>query len=354
MAAVVAVTVAGTLVERRGRARAVGGGHRAPPAARRRAWLCCSPPGAPRWLLWTGAALTLLFVVLAVFADWIAPYGFNQYHGPRRPFPPAGRARRRRTGSARRSTPRTCCPGSSTGARTSIEVVAAGAARSGLVVGVPLGLVSGYFGGWLDRGAGAVQGLRCSPSRYLLLAIVIAFLLQGSVGGGVLTAAIAITVVYIPQYFRVVRNTRAVGARGAVRRGRARPSGPGRARSSAATCSSTSSSPCRSSRRSNAADAILTLAGARRSSASAWTRRWRPSGATTSRGASPTPQAGYLVDGHVPGARDRPARHRAHAARRGPERHAQPGAAPAAFSARRLRPAGAEPRRWRAAAIPEP
>ena len=41
---------------------------------------------------------------------------------------------------------------------------------------------------------------------YLLLAIVIAFLLSSSVGQGVFTAAIAITIVYIPQYFRVVRN----------------------------------------------------------------------------------------------------------------------------------------------------
>jgi peptide/nickel transport system permease protein len=41
---------------------------------------------------------------------------------------------------------------------------------------------------------------------YLLLAIVIAFLLSDSIGQGVFTAAVAITVVYIPQYFRVVRN----------------------------------------------------------------------------------------------------------------------------------------------------
>jgi peptide/nickel transport system permease protein len=41
---------------------------------------------------------------------------------------------------------------------------------------------------------------------YLLLAIVIAFLLSDSIGQGIFTAAIAITVVYIPQYFRVVRN----------------------------------------------------------------------------------------------------------------------------------------------------
>jgi peptide/nickel transport system permease protein len=41
---------------------------------------------------------------------------------------------------------------------------------------------------------------------YLLLAIVIAFLLSDKFGQGVLTAAIAISVVYVPQYFRVVRN----------------------------------------------------------------------------------------------------------------------------------------------------
>jgi peptide/nickel transport system permease protein len=41
---------------------------------------------------------------------------------------------------------------------------------------------------------------------YLLLAIVVAFLLSDSIGQGVMTAALAITVTYVPQYFRVVRN----------------------------------------------------------------------------------------------------------------------------------------------------
>ena len=41
---------------------------------------------------------------------------------------------------------------------------------------------------------------------YLLLAIVIAFLLSSTHRQGIITAAIAITVVYVPQYFRVVRN----------------------------------------------------------------------------------------------------------------------------------------------------
>jgi peptide/nickel transport system permease protein len=67
---------------------------------------------------------------------------------------------------------------------------------------VTLGLISGYFAGPLDRVLVLIMdALFAFP--YLLLAIVIAFLLGGQ---GVINAAIAITVVYIPQYFRVVRN----------------------------------------------------------------------------------------------------------------------------------------------------
>ncbi|HEV8623496.1 MAG TPA: dipeptide/oligopeptide/nickel ABC transporter permease/ATP-binding protein, partial [Acidimicrobiia bacterium] len=74
-----------------------------------------------------------------------------------------------------------------------------------LVIGVPLGLVSGYTGGRLDRVLVLVMdALYAFPS--LLLAIVAAFALQRFVGPGVPAAALSISVIYIPQYFRVVRN----------------------------------------------------------------------------------------------------------------------------------------------------
>ena len=74
-----------------------------------------------------------------------------------------------------------------------------------LTIGVPLGLISGYVGGKLDRVLVLItDAFFAFP--YLLLAIVIAFLLSDAIGQGVITAAVAITVVYIPQYFRVVRN----------------------------------------------------------------------------------------------------------------------------------------------------
>jgi peptide/nickel transport system permease protein len=90
------------------------------------------------------------------------------------------------------------------GSRTAIEVVVLAVVFS-IAIGVPLGLISGYVGGKLDRVLVLINdALFAFP--YLLLAIVIAFLLSDKLGQGIVTAAVAITVVYVPQYFRVVRN----------------------------------------------------------------------------------------------------------------------------------------------------
>lgn len=160
--------------------------------------------GLSRWLLWIGVALSAFFIVLAVFAPAIAPYDFNQYIADGERFPKQGPPSAAHwfgtTVQATDVLSRVVF-----GARTAIEVVVLAVAFS-LCVGVPLGLVSGYFGGALDRALVLItDALFAFP--YLLLAIVIAFLLSGAVGAGVMTAAIAITVVYIPQYFRVVRNS---------------------------------------------------------------------------------------------------------------------------------------------------
>jgi peptide/nickel transport system permease protein len=160
--------------------------------------------GFSKWLLWVGAAITLAFFILAVFAPLIAPYGFDQFQSggvrfPKQAHPSAAHL----FGTNVRSVDVLSVV--IFGARTAIEVVLLAVAAS-LVVGVPLGLISGYFGGWLDRVLVLIMdALFAFP--YLLLAIVIAFLLQNSVGSGVLTAAIAITVIYVPQYFRVVRGS---------------------------------------------------------------------------------------------------------------------------------------------------
>lgn len=160
--------------------------------------------GLTKWLLWVGAGITLLFVVLAVFAPLIAPYGFAQYAADGQHFPKQGHP------SAAHWWGTTVMQFDVFsrvvyGSRTALEVMVLAVVFSG-VIGVPLGLISGYVGGWLDRVLVLItDALFAFP--YLLLAIVASFLLSNVLGGGVITAAVAITVVYIPQYFRVVRNS---------------------------------------------------------------------------------------------------------------------------------------------------
>ncbi|HKP17763.1 MAG TPA: ABC transporter permease [Gaiellaceae bacterium] len=173
------------------------------PSVRRALLPIAEARGLARVMLWTGGLVTLFFAVLAIFAPLIAPYAFDQYqsHGERfgqLAGPEAGHI----MGTTVQSTD--VLSRVIWGAQTELEVVALALAFS-LAIGVPLGLISGYFAGPLDRVLVLfMDALFAFP--YLLLAIVIAFLLGDSVGKGVFTAAIAITVVYIPQYFRVVRN----------------------------------------------------------------------------------------------------------------------------------------------------
>jgi peptide/nickel transport system permease protein len=70
-----------------------------------------------------------------------------------------------------------------------------------LVIGVPLGLISGYLGGKIDRVLlFLMDTLYTLPG--LLLSVALAFVL----GRGIFNVAIAVSIAYIPQYFRVVRN----------------------------------------------------------------------------------------------------------------------------------------------------
>ncbi len=160
--------------------------------------------GVARWMLGMGTLVTALMALVAVFAPQVAPYGFNQVSDGGQRFP------KQAAPSADHwfgTSVQTYDVFSRVvwGTRTALEVVLLSLVLS-VALGVLLGLVSGYFGGKLDRVLVLIMdALFAFP--FLLLAIVIAFLLSDKLGGGIVTAAIAITVVYVPQYFRVVRNS---------------------------------------------------------------------------------------------------------------------------------------------------
>jgi peptide/nickel transport system permease protein len=163
----------------------------------------------PRAMLWTGAAITLAFVLVALLAPVISPYQFDQFEANGKRFPqlapPSAQHLMGTTVQSSDVLSRVIW-----GTQTELKVVLVSLILS-LSIGVPLGLVSGYFAGKLDRVLVLIMDAMLA-FPFLLLAIVIAFLLSGKIAPShpslqaILTAAIAITVAYIPLYFRVIRN----------------------------------------------------------------------------------------------------------------------------------------------------
>lgn len=162
--------------------------------------------GFQRGMLIAGLVIVAFFILLAVLAPLISPYGFNDASSGSTQFLPLQAPSSQHwfgTTEGREDV----LSQTIYGAQTALEVVLLAVAIS-IVVGVPVGLVSGYFGGWLDRVFVLIaDALFAFPS--LLLAIVVSVSIangSSSKNAGVASAAIAITVVYVPQYFRVVRN----------------------------------------------------------------------------------------------------------------------------------------------------
>ncbi|MBT2549857.1 ABC transporter permease [Arthrobacter sp. ISL-65] len=161
--------------------------------------------GLQRGMLVVGLVLTGTFLLTAIFAPLLAPYGFAQLSDADGSFPtqqaPGGKHLLGTTVGGYDVLSRVIW-----GSQTAILVILVAVVLS-IFAGVILGLVSGYLGGWLDRILVVVaDAIYAFPS--LLVAIVMAIVISGgesSLLGGVLAAAISITVVFIPQYFRVIR-----------------------------------------------------------------------------------------------------------------------------------------------------
>ena len=162
--------------------------------------------GLQRGMLIAGLVICALVLLAAALAPLIAPYGYAQMA-----YEDGSRFGAQQAPSAAHIWG-TTVGGYDVfsrviwGARTAVSVIVVAVALS-LFAGVALGLISGYLGGWLDRILVVVaDAIYAFPS--LLLAIVMAIVISGgqsSAWGGILAAAFSITVVFIPQYFRVVR-----------------------------------------------------------------------------------------------------------------------------------------------------
>lgn len=150
-------------------------------------------------MMLVGLAITLLFVLAALLAPLLQSWGWIQdpmeslANIPHQPPSAAhwfGTSRQGYDVFARTLF----------GTQAALQVLLAATLLS-VVVGVPLGLVSGYLGGRVDRVL-----LFLMDTIYTLPGLLLSVTLAFVVGRGIWNAAIALSIAYVPQYYRVVRN----------------------------------------------------------------------------------------------------------------------------------------------------
>jgi peptide/nickel transport system permease protein len=156
-------------------------------------------------LLILGAVITCIFIAIALFAPILQAIGLLQdpqdpLGSANPPFNPtdAPPSWQHWFGTSREGYDvfsRTLF-----GTQAAIQVVILATLIS-LLIGVPLGMISGYLGGTLDRVL-----LFLMDTIYTLPGLLLSVTLAFIVGKGVLNAAIALSISYIPQYYRIVRN----------------------------------------------------------------------------------------------------------------------------------------------------
>ncbi len=150
-------------------------------------------------LMYIGIAITLVFVIAAIFAPTFQAWSWLQDpNDGLSNAPHLAPSAEHWFGTSRQGYDvfsRTVF-----GARAAWQVVLVATAMS-VVVGVPLGMVSGYLGGKLDKAL-----LFLMDTIYTLPGLLLSVTLAFVVGRGVFNAAIALSIAYVPQYYRVVRN----------------------------------------------------------------------------------------------------------------------------------------------------
>lgn len=145
-------------------------------------------------LLLVGIVVVGVIVGMTIFAPWIAPHSPTEAIEGRLLLPPSWEHPMGTDNIEQDMLSRVIY-----GGRVPLLVAFVSALLS-LSVGVMLGWISGYFGGLLDR----VLSL-CMDAIYSFPSLILAIAIVAMLGPGILNMILAIFLVYIPTYYRVVR-----------------------------------------------------------------------------------------------------------------------------------------------------
>jgi peptide/nickel transport system permease protein len=153
------------------------------------------------WRLLAGNPVTVLsalvlgaVVIIAVTASFITPYGVNDVDVPQALRPPSG-AHWMGTDELGRDVLSRVLMGVQASMKVAVVSVAFAA-----VVGVTLGVLAGYRGGWLDTVV-----MRIVDVMFAFPVLLLALAIVAVLGPGLTTTILAIGVVYVPIFARVAR-----------------------------------------------------------------------------------------------------------------------------------------------------
>ncbi len=149
----------------------------------------------PRILLYGGAVVVGLFVLVTIFAPAVAPHDPTESLSGERLRPPSN-SYLMGTDQLRRDVLSRVIYGG----RIPLLVAILSCATS-LTLGTTLGWLSGFSGGWVDRSLSLVM-----DAIYSFPALVLAIAIVAMLGPGLANMIAAIAFVYVPAYFRVSRS----------------------------------------------------------------------------------------------------------------------------------------------------
>lgn len=149
--------------------------------------------GLEYWFTVIGGVLIVALVLMSVLAPYISPHDPTKSVGPSY-CPPCERFPLGTDKMGRDMLSRIIH-----GGRIALYIGVVAALFS-MLIGVPLGLISGYVGGIVDRVLSLIM-----DSIYAFPGLVLAIIIAAMLGPNVINVIIAIAIVYIPTFFRVTR-----------------------------------------------------------------------------------------------------------------------------------------------------
>jgi peptide/nickel transport system permease protein len=147
------------------------------------------------WSLWAGAVIVVALVAAALGAPWLAPYSPTHIFPGREMEPPSARFLLGTDEVGRDIMSRVLY-----GARVSLGV-AVPAVGLATIVGVGLGVATGYLGGWLD-----LLAMRVFDVLFAFPPVLLAIALVAALGPSTLNLVLTIALLTVPQFAVIARS----------------------------------------------------------------------------------------------------------------------------------------------------